>query len=63
MLTMTEKQISRELGVGFDICCGYVTGQVEVTRQLHAIVTDEEIASDLKRYLNKSKLDIIKTLG
>ena len=60
---MLEKRISNNLGVGFDICCAYVTGQVEVARQLDSFVHDEVMAVNLKRECSKSKLEIIKTLG
>ena len=60
---MLEKRISCQLGVGFDICCAYVTGQVEVVRQLDSIVHDEALLADLKRDCTRSKLDIIRTLG
>ena len=60
---MLEKRISGHLGVGFDICCAYVTGQVEVVRQMESLVHDEELAADLKRDCTKSKLEIIRTLG
>ncbi|KAK7114505.1 hypothetical protein V1264_000560 [Littorina saxatilis] len=60
---LLEQRISGQLGVGFDICCAYVTGQVEVSRWLEALVQDPAIVIELKRHCNKSKLEIIKTLG
>ena len=60
---MLEKRITQDLLVGFDVCCAYVSGQVEAARQMDFLVDDEKTSAELKQYCNRSKLDIIKTLG
>lgn len=60
---LVENRISDRVSVGFDICCAYVAGQVEVSRQVDQLFSDPNICDDLKRHCNKSKLQIIRTLG
>ncbi|XP_076449113.1 sperm-specific sodium:proton exchanger-like [Babylonia areolata] len=63
LIKLLEKRISGHLGVGFDICCAYVTGQGEVVRQLDSMVNEPSIRDDLKHTCNRHKMDIIRTLG
>ncbi|XP_025115670.1 sodium/hydrogen exchanger 11-like [Pomacea canaliculata] len=58
---MVEKRISRRLGLGFEICCAFVRGQVEVARQIHNIIISNR--QQLTQQSHKYKLVIIRTIG
>lgn len=55
--------IHRQLSFGYDVGKGFIVGEEEVTKNLHDMVADDRVERDLKSRLEKSRLDVVKSLG
>lgn len=55
--------ISRQLSFGYDIGRGYVAGEEEVSKLIDHMIDNKDIAKQLQRVSDNSRLEVIKMLG
>lgn len=55
--------INRQLSFGYDVGKGYIIAEEEVIKLIDHMVVDKRIAKDLKQRSEKSRLDVVRSLG
>ena len=66
MIRLVDTVINRHLRFGYDIGKGFVVGEEELLQQFDRIVSmvpNKSIAQELRRRVESSRLDVIKSLG
>ena len=55
--------INRQLSFGYDVGKGYIIAEEEIIKLIDHMVVDKRIAKDLKQRSERSRLDVVKSLG
>ena len=63
IISMINDIIHRQLSFGYDVGKGFIVGEEEVSKHIHDMVADKRVARDLKTRSEKSRLDVVKSLG
>ncbi|XP_028411372.1 sodium/hydrogen exchanger 10-like isoform X2 [Dendronephthya gigantea] len=63
IISMINDIIHRQLSFGYDVGKGFIVGEEEVSKNIHQMVADKRVARDLKARSEKSRLDVVKSLG
>lgn len=63
IISMINDVIHRQLSFGYDVGKGFIVGEEEVSKNIHEMVADKRVARDLKARSEKSRLDVVKSLG
>ena len=63
IIDMINDVTHRQLSFGYDVGKGFIVGEEEVSKHLHDMVADKRVARDLKARSEKSRLDVVKSLG
>ena len=66
LIRLVDTIINRRLRFGYDIGKGFVVGEEELLQQFDRIVSmvpNKNIAQDLRRRVEASRLDVIRSLG
>ena len=63
IIDMINNNINRQLSFGYDVGKGFIVGEEEVSKHIHDMVADKRVSRDLKSRSEKSRLDVVKSLG
>ncbi len=63
IIDMINNVIHHQLSFGYDVGKGFIVGEEEVSKHIHDMVADKRVARDLKARSEKSRLDVVKSLG
>ena len=63
LIDFVDGRINKQLSLGYDVGKGFVIGEEEIVKVIDRLVDDRKILKELKKYSEKSRLEIIRQLG
>ena len=63
LIDAVDNIINRQLSFGYDVGKGYIIAEEEIIKLIDHMVVDKRIAKDLKQRSERSRLDVVKSLG